>query len=158
MWRQQTFVSCWSASDHESHALWRIYCGPNEGIAIQTTFGRLRQSVGDLPVYRITYETPGSRKQTPTLPDLVTKKRPMFAYDNEVRVVRFVDEKNRAPPGEDLIDHRLTWDPEKYVETIWVHPDADQSFMDTVGAAVDHYAPALSDRVEWSAMNERPPF
>src|SRR5260370_36430316 len=27
-WRKTTFVNCWSASDHESHALWRIYCGP----------------------------------------------------------------------------------------------------------------------------------
>src|SRR5450631_828359 len=25
-WRRKTFVNCWSAADHESHALWRIYC------------------------------------------------------------------------------------------------------------------------------------
>src|ERR1022692_4031575 len=44
LWRQRTFVSCWNASDHESHALWRIYCGSPDGVAIQTTFSRLRQS------------------------------------------------------------------------------------------------------------------
>ena len=44
LWRQRTFVSCWNASDHESHALWRIYCGSSDGVALQTTFGKLRPS------------------------------------------------------------------------------------------------------------------
>jgi hypothetical protein len=59
LWRQRTFVSCWNASDHESHALWRIYCGSSDGVALQTTFGKLRESVGGLPVYRVAYEIPG---------------------------------------------------------------------------------------------------
>lgn len=54
MWRRQTFVSCWRASEHESHALWRIYCRSSEGVAVQTTLARLRESVGGLPVYRVT--------------------------------------------------------------------------------------------------------
>src|ERR1035438_5702295 len=37
LWRQGTFVSCWSSSQHESHALLCIYCRSREGIAIQTT-------------------------------------------------------------------------------------------------------------------------
>src|SRR5882724_6342538 len=87
MWRRQTFISCWSASDYESHALWRVYCNSTEGVAVQTTLARLRESVGGLRVDRISYQIPGSSKQTPTLYDLVTKKRPMFSYEQEVRVV-----------------------------------------------------------------------
>jgi hypothetical protein len=87
-WRQDTFVNCWNFSDHESRALWRIYRGSADGVAIQTTFGKLRQSVGELPVYKVTYDIPGSRGQTPDLIDLVTKKRPMFAYEREARIVR----------------------------------------------------------------------
>jgi hypothetical protein len=154
LWRQTTFISCWSASDHESHALWRIYCGPTEGVAIQTTFGRLRKSVDGLPLYPVTYETPGSRRRTPTPIDLFTKKRPMYEYEHEVRIVF-------AGEGEienDVIGHRIKWDPEKSVELIRVHPEADHSFMQTVAAAVEHYAPALKHHVAWSAMKERPPL
>ena len=154
MWRRQTFVSCWSASEHESHALWRIYCRSSEGIAVQSTLARLRESVGDLPVYRVTYEIPGSRKQTPMLPDLVAKKRPMFAYEQEVRVVLATDGEDDA----EILGHPLEWDPEKHVESIRVHPEADNSFMETVSAAVEQYAPALKGQIAWSAMNAGPPF
>jgi len=158
MWRRQTFVNCWSASDHESHALWRIYCRSAEGAAIQTTFARLRESVGGLPLYRVTYEIPGGSKRTPTLCDLVTKKRPMFAYEQEVRVVLSTDGNDGADPERETLGHCLEWDPEKSVELIRIHPEADCSFMETVTAVVEHYAPALKDRVAWSAMNAGPPF
>jgi hypothetical protein len=92
LWRETTLVSCWSASHEEAHALWRIYCGPKEGIAIQTTFGRLRKSVGDLLICPIDYETPGT-KMTPSSIDLVTVKRPMFEYEHEIRIVYFADTK-----------------------------------------------------------------
>jgi hypothetical protein len=154
MWRRQTFVNCWSASDHESHALWRIYCRSPEGVALQTTLVKLKESVGDLPVYRVTYEVPDSIKQTPSRADLVAKKRPMFAYEQEVRVVRFVDEEGAA----ESLGQGLAWDPEEIVESIRVHPEADDSFMETVTAAVEHYAPALKGRVARSAMDEPPPF
>jgi hypothetical protein len=155
LWRQNTFISCWSASEHESHALWRIYCASTDGVAIQTTFGRLRESVGNLLLCRVTYEAPGTRRQTPTLVDLVTKKRPMFAYEQEVRVVRdATDEVSK----EELLGYPLDWDPETIVESIRVHPEADLSFMETVIATVGHYAPALKDSIVWSAMRDRPPF
>lgn len=156
LWRQRTFVSCWNASDHESHALWRIYCGSPDGVAIQTKFARLRQSVGGLPVYKVAYEMPGMRKQTPTLVDLVTKKRPMFAYEQEIRVV--LDAVAEPVPEGEVLGHPIEWNPELILQSVFVHPEADFSFMETVTAAVAHYAPALKDSVVWSAMREPPPF
>jgi hypothetical protein len=158
MWRRKTFVCCWSASEHESHALWRIYCRSVEGVAVQTTLGRLQESVGGLPVYRVTYEIPGSRRQTPTLPDLVAKKRPAFAYEREVRVVLSTDRKDGPDSEREILGHGLDWDPEKNLEQIRIHPEADNSFMETVAALVELYAPALKDRVALSEMNARPPF
>lgn len=155
MWRQQTFINCWSSSDHESHALWKIYCPPSDGVAIQTTLAKLRASVSDLPVHRVIYAIPGSKKETPTRHDLVTKKRPMFAYEQEVRIVRFMDEHC---PESDVGGCGLDWDLNKYVESICVHPEADHSFFDTVTATVECYAPTLKERVVWSAMNARPVF
>jgi len=122
-----------------------------EGVAIQTTIGRLRESVGGLPLYQVTYGIPGATARTPTREDLMTKKRPMFEYEHEVRIVHASD----AEINEGVLGHPLGWDPEKSVEAIWVHPDADSSFMQTVSAAVE---PALKDHIVWSAMKERPPL
>ncbi len=153
-WRKKTYVSCWSAQAHESHALWRIYCPTSEGVAIQTTLAKLHFSVGDLPAFRVTYLTPGSSKRTPTLADLATTKRPMFAYEHEVRILHLVDDDAPTFP----VGFGLPWDCEQHVETICVHPEADQSFMDTIIATVATHAPSLKDKVVWSAMNARPPF
>lgn len=155
-WRQDTFVNCWNFSDHESHALWRIYCGSTDGVAIQTTFGKLQQSVGELPVYKVTYGIPGSRRQTPNLIDLVTKKRPMFAYEQEVRIVRHAPGEHS--PDQEILGYALEWKPGTNLESIYIHPDADLSFKETVTATVTRYAPALKDSVVWSAMKEPPPF
>ncbi len=109
-WRQDTFVNCWSSSAHELHALWRIYCGSTDGVAIQTTFETLQQSVGELPVYKVTYEILGNRRQTPNLIDLVTKKRPMFAYEQEVRIVRHA--AGEHSPDQETLGYVLEWNPE----------------------------------------------
>lgn len=42
--RKQVAVSCWYVSDHESNAMWKSYLHSNEGIAIQTTFGKLKEA------------------------------------------------------------------------------------------------------------------
>jgi hypothetical protein len=157
LWRRSTFVNCWSTAEHESHALWRIYCKSAEGVALQTTFARLSDSVAALPVLRVTYEGPGRTKRTPTIEDLVTKKRPMFAYEREVRIVcsKIAEE---ATPDEKMLGLPLAWEPERHIECIRVHPEADFSFFETVTAVIGQYAPTLAERVEWSAMKDGPPF
>lgn len=91
---------------------------------------------------------------TPAI-DLTTKKRPMFAYEHEVRIVRFINEERPEP---NMVGCGLDWDLDNCVESIRVHPEADYSFMDTVTATVECYALNLKDKVAWSAMNARPPF
>ena len=154
LWREKTFVSCWSASDHENHALWRIYCQTSEGVAIQTTQAQMKISIGELPLYKVIYEQPGDARRTPTIQDLLTKKRTMFAYEQEMRIVRVADERAHQ---EDL-GYALDWDPEKHAHAIKVHPEADSSFMETVIAVVEQYASKLKGQVSWSAMREPPPF
>lgn len=107
-------------------------------------------------MYRVAYEIPGMRKQTPTLVDLVTKKRPMFAYEQEVRVVR--DATSEPLPEQEVLGHALEWNPELILQSVLIHPEADFSFMEAVTAAVAHYAPALKDCVVWSFMRDAPPF
>lgn len=158
-WRGRTFVNCWTEQKHESHALWRVYCGPTEGVAIRTTLARLRHSVGDLPVDRVVYRDPELRPlgrdilltEPLALEKLALEKRPMFAYEHEVRII-----SRRPEPSSDL-GYPLAWDPAKVLEYVYVHPDADSAFMETVQEIVTQYAPPLADRVRWSAMIVRPP-
>lgn len=154
--RARTFVNCWSASDHESHALWRIYCPSSEGVAIQTTLRRLRASVQGLPVRFVDYAPRGDR--TPNVDDMVIQKRPMFAYESEVRVVLVSDLTDKPNPEREVVGTGLPWDLEGVVESVRVHPDSDYSFIETVTDIVRQYAPKLADHVAYSAMATRPPF
>jgi hypothetical protein len=79
----------------------------------------------------------------------------LFAYEQEVRIVRFIDEEHPVP---EIVGYELAWDIDNCVESIRVHPEAKQSFMDTVIATVECYAHRLKDKVAWSAMNALPPF
>ena len=78
----------------------------------------------------------------------------MFAYEHEVRILHVCDDDAPTFPA----GFGQPWNPEQYVESIWVHPEADQAFMDTVTATVATYAPTLNEKVAWSAMNAKPPF
>jgi hypothetical protein len=151
-WRQRTYVNCWTANDHESHALWRIFCPTSEGVAIQTTLGKLEASIGDLRVHEVEY---GKRYMShlPQLETVAITKRPMFAYEHEVRILRIADrEASEYPPG-----FELAWDPEQHVEAVRVHPEADVAFMSVVIQTINAYSPALSHKLDWSAMSVPPP-
>jgi hypothetical protein len=47
--RKHFFVSCWHANDGQSDAMWKLYVKGNEGIAIQTTCGKLQVSLRHAP-------------------------------------------------------------------------------------------------------------
>jgi hypothetical protein len=97
---------------------------------------------------------PGAAKQTPQLEELATNKRPMFAYEHEVRIIHLADSDAPTPP----VGFGLPWDPEQTIESIRAYPGAGSSFMDTVKATVRTYAPPLTRAVVWSDMNAYPPF
>ena len=91
--RRHTFVSCWHENKHESAAMWKLYLKSDEGIAIQTTFDRLKRAFalyGDRPVFigqvrYLDYEKefiPESNSFSPLL-----HKRRSFAHENEVRAI-----------------------------------------------------------------------
>jgi hypothetical protein len=153
-WRNRTFMSCWTAQANESHALWRIYCGPTEGVAIQTTLARLRESTNGCGVHSVIYRDPELRpvdRNNLALTELAIEKRPMFEYEHEVRIIHKTP--GPSPDG----GYPLAWDPETAVENIYVHPEADDSFIATVRVTVAQFGPTLKDRVRWSEMKRQPP-
>jgi len=154
--RKATFVSCWNASEHESHALWRMYCPTSEGIAIQTTLDRLRKSVAPVSVLEVRYN-PNADDDIFDPYKLAAQKRPMFAYEQEVRVVLVQDLDDQQHPDRITYGTGLAWDPEAHIENIWLHPEAQHWFAETVTEIVRRLAPKLGRQVWYSKMNTTPP-
>ena len=159
--RKRIYINCWSASEHESHALWRIFCPSSESVAIQTTLERLKKSIG-LPVLEVSYSQHEVSSGLPSVPELATQKRPMFAYEQEVRIVLARDFSDKKHPDSKTIGAAVDWDPELHLEYIWIHPDAPFWFAEIVTETVRQMAPKLCEngfpRVPWSKMNSSPPL
>ena len=47
--RETFYANCWHVNPGESAAMWALYLKSNEGIAIQSTFARLRDSIAGAP-------------------------------------------------------------------------------------------------------------
>lgn len=154
LWRNNTFINCWNMSRHESNALWKIYCKDTDGVVLQTTHKKLNLIKGQYSLHEVTYPIPGSNKRTPTHTDLATKKRSVFGYEEEVRIVYF--DKDNETGATDSV--RLEFDFDNLIESVVVHPEADTSFFDTVKAIVKTYAPNFTGTVAWSDMKLSPPF
>ena len=58
-WRNNTFINCWNMSDHESNALWQIYCKSTDGVVLQTSYEKLNLIKGQHSLHQVTYPTPG---------------------------------------------------------------------------------------------------
>lgn len=98
------FISCWSAQQAESLALWKSYTD-NRGVAIKSDIASIRQSLdpldGDIVCMgRISYrarppELHSKRVNESSFTDALFFKNEAFAYENEVRVVfhEFRDKK-----------------------------------------------------------------
>ena len=84
-----SYVSCWHESRFESEALWRLYCPPqSSGIAVRTTFLRLRDSLGDDPhitIGRVQYID--FRLGFAGINDAIFRKRQSLSHEKEVRAV-----------------------------------------------------------------------
>ncbi|HEV2436356.1 MAG TPA: hypothetical protein VG077_10190 [Verrucomicrobiae bacterium] len=163
--REWTFISCWSHCDHESHALWRIYCGPKQGVAVCSQYFKLvklkNPKVEDIMVGLVDY----GRNEPIPLNTLVPffRKRQAFAYEQEARFVANIyrcldvhDETGKLLTPRPCLEIPL--DLSAFIETIRIHPEADADYINVVKSLVKRYAPELMSRVELSEMAGPPVF
>lgn len=94
-------ISCWRLSEYESHAMWKIFLSSNEGIAIRTNIGKLKnnlqisesQNIFLGPVKYINYNS----QQVPLshVYSFLFHKNKYFEHESEFRVI--VGETQEAP-------------------------------------------------------------
>lgn len=159
--RQATFVNCWTVSENESYAFWKIYCHSSEGVAIQTTYKRLKES-SPFEILEVNYEENNRNLSSIDWKSLVSQKRAAFEYEHEIRIVQKIPINEKAPKNSQTIGIAIPWEIENHIENVWIHPDAQFRFKDTVDDAVKLLAPKLMDkkdpRVKWSKLRDFPPL
>lgn len=157
--RNTMHVSCWHLGNVESEAMWRLYCPDNQGVAIQTTYQKLIDSVDEYPeihigaVRYLDYETEVMSQGN--LFDSVMQKRQSFSHEQEVRLVKClsVDEAAANPNG-----ISVAWPMEESVERIYINPYAPAYFEDVVRSVVTKFAGSLDEQICWSQMRSAPIF
>lgn len=161
--RRQLFVNCWYLGNIESEAMWRLYCPDNNGVAIQTSYSKLVESIAsDLELYigRVTYidyDSQGFPLGNFFYP--VMHKRISFAHEQEVRLVKIRVPDNWGLPQEFCpLGISIDWPLEPTLEAIYVDPYAPEYYYDVVRSVVRRVAPNLEDRVFWSPMRASPVY
>ena len=92
-WRERTHISCWNAFPVENAGLWRIY-GDEKGIAIKTTWRRLKKSLLEAgPIKNVFYGSVEYQNYSTyavapnNYTDHYFTKRMEFSHESEFRLV-----------------------------------------------------------------------
>ena len=155
--RKGTFVSCWHASEHESEAMWRLYSGGAGGVAVQSTYAALLDSIRwqqGLYIGQVSYVDYAKA----SFPDAnafypVMHKRLAFAHEREVRIVRYLPE---SPTESQPTGLSLPIDLAAVCQAIYISPAATEYYFDAVRSVVQAIAPSLQARLQWSNMSALP--
>jgi len=170
-YRMKTFVNCWRRGQNESEAMWRLYCGM-QGVVIQTTYAKLKASIKQwnnpsigigLVTYR-DYVADDIRSQNFFIP--LMSKRVAFNHENEVRIVWSMVGQNYPKENtvwENGVEGRpepvgmlLPWNPDDFVENIYISPYADPWYGDVIKTTVEKFFPRLAANISWSPMRSDP--
>jgi hypothetical protein len=130
LWRCISFASCWHCASTESAAMWEIYAGRNQGIAIRSTLDGLSSAfppaesddIGQLVKGGfVEYMDPDFEEALP--PRLsekeVLRKRKWYSYEHEFRALCLRSGNWIEPPG--------PFEPGAYKTAgVWVHCDLNR--------------------------------
>lgn len=132
--REKVAISSWHINEYESFAMWQIFTQNSEGLAIQSTIGRLQdcllpeknftQHIGE--VNYIDYKKEYIPFDDMFFPFLF--KRKSFQYEREVRILTDVTEHNLK-----LNDGlKVNVDINVLIEKIYIHPKSENWYKNLV--------------------------
>lgn len=154
------FVNCWYFNDDESEAMWRLYCGPNTGVAIRSTYQRVINSLTDsMDVYMGLVKYIDYEKESIPGDDMfcrVMHKRKAFIHEQEVRIVKQLSMSNLDTTLPERLE--IEFDFETIIDNIYVNPYASEWYYDAVQEVIAKYSEKLAARVKWSNIKTRPLF
>ncbi|WP_396138452.1 hypothetical protein [Flavobacterium sp.] len=132
--REKVVISSWHINEYESFAMWQIFTKNNEGLAIQSTIGRLKEAlqperaieqyIGN--VNYIDYKKEYIPFDDTFFPFLF--KRKSFQYEREVRIISDVSAQNISVNDGLKINVNLN----ELIEKIYIHPKSENWYKKLV--------------------------
>tara|TARA_R110000868_G_scaffold325514_1_gene586298 strand:+ start:5603 stop:6304 length:702 start_codon:yes stop_codon:yes gene_type:complete len=132
--REKVAISSWHINEYESFAMWQIFTQNSEGLAIQSTIGRLQNALGPENNYKqyigevnyIDYKKEYIPFDDMFFPFLF--KRKSFQYEREVRIITDVaDSKIILNDG-----LKINVDINQLIEKIYIHPKSENWYKNLV--------------------------
>jgi hypothetical protein len=132
--REQVAISSWHINEYESFAMWQIFTQNSEGIAIQSTLGRLQNALTPETNYKqyigevnyIDYKKEYIPFDNMFFPFLF--KRKSFQYEREVRIISDVS-KSKITLNDGL---KINVDLGQLIERIYIHPKSENWYKNLV--------------------------
>lgn len=135
--KKKVFVNCWHLNEYESAAMWDLYLKNEEGVAIQTTFDRVKSSLDACEerifIGRVDYIDPTNHKNLKTsfLEPFFTK-RISFSHEKEVRLVYAQMGNDDMNLSENILGKNIRMNLAELIERVYVSPDAAPWFVEVV--------------------------
>jgi hypothetical protein len=125
--REKVVVSSWHINEYESFAMWQIFTGNSEGLAIRSTVNRLQNALGpennfDQYIGEVNYID--YKKEYIPFDDAFFPflfKRKSFQYEREIRIIS--DLSTHDVSINDGI--KINVDIEQLIEKIYIHPKSE---------------------------------
>lgn len=182
--RNRYLINCWHLNDDESYAMWELYVRAGDGIALQSTFARLKRAFAftDQDVYmgKVRYIDYQREKVLPNNSSVapVFYKRKSFEHERELRCVTAVDieeetgirqavhkvdnegrvfnEEGQQINARSPFGKQVRVNLEQLIENIYVSPTSQAWFKDLVVTLLKRYD--FEDLVRQSSLNDKPVF
>ena len=132
--REKVAVSSWHINEYESFAMWQIFTQNSEGLAIQSTIGRLQKAVNPEKSFNqyigevnyIDYKKEYIPFDDSFFPFLF--KRKSFQYEREVRIITDTSQSNLK------LNYglKINVDIDQLIEKMYIHPKSENWYKKLV--------------------------
>jgi hypothetical protein len=139
--RQQVFLNCWHQNDFESAAMWELYAQRGEGMAIRSTFSKLKQALSanedhELHLGEVKYIDFSTIKKPSTDPIAAfAYKRKSFEHEKEVRAVIKCSDQSRCRHKGLFVPVHIS----ELIDEIYIAPYSEDWIRDLAEAMVKKY-------------------
>jgi hypothetical protein len=137
--REKVVISSWHINEYESFAMWQIFTQNSEGLAIQSTIGRLQKAMEvekDFNQYIGEVNYIDYKKEYIPFDDMFFPflfKRKSFQYEREVRIIADLSEHD-VKINDGL---KIEVDICQLIEKIYIHPKSENWYKKLVIELVD---------------------
>jgi len=132
----RTFASCWHIGENDTPCMWAIYAPRKFGIAIQSTYKRLHDSLNtnhEVCIGVVKYQKPTKENRLNPYEHFLHKREP-YRFESELRVLININNKERCPPHLDISVNL-----DELLENVYIKPRTKESDKKIITALMKKY-------------------